>query len=472
MKKTKVICTLGPSTDSIDIIDALIKNGMDVARFNMSHNNLEVHKNRARMVKSSREKYGSYCGLMLDTKGPEMRVGKFSEPISLKTGDTYTLTSHDIIGDNNICSISLKNAEKIIPINTIIFINDGTVKLLVQNIKADKIFCKVLCGGTLSSNKGVNIPSLNNALPFLTEADINDLKFAVDEGFDFIAASFVRNAQDILNLKIQLNDYKPNDIKIIAKIENADAVNNIDEIIAISDGIMLARGDLGVEIPIENIPIIQKEIIKKSYSKGKMVITATQMLESMTNFSIPTRAETTDVANAIFDGTSAVMLSGETAAGKYPVEALSMMNKIINKTEESLLFKKQLLNKMPDFNSEITPSVAYSTCITAKSLSASAILTTSKSGYTAKVLSSFRPSVPIICGTSNIQLCYQLNANWGVTPLLIDESESIDEIFESIISASKSLGYIKQGDTIIVYSDYPINKAIKSTISSVFTIWF
>ncbi len=459
MRRTKIICTLGPSTDDENILKELILNGMDVARLNMSHQDQKCQKKRADSVKKLREELGLPIALLLDTKGPEIRTGKIkSDSVKLKKNQEFTLTSKDILGDETKVSISFKGLIKDISPGIKILLDDGLIELLAIQCTKDSIICKVLNSGILSSNKSVNVPGIKLSLPFISEKDFDDLKFAVKENFDFIAASFTRSAEDIILLRKKLNDIGGSYIKIIAKIENCDGIKNIDEIIRVSDGIMVARGDLGVEVPLEEIPVIQKKLIRKACDAGKHVITATQMLDSMIKNPRPTRAESTDVANAIYDGTSAIMLSGETAAGMYPVNALKIMSIIASRAESDIDYKKRFFKISPN-KPTITSAISHATCTTALDLGAVAILTVTKSGRTAGIVSKYRPICPIIAGTSDKTVMRQMNLLWGVIPLFMEEEvSSTNELFNHIVNVTYKNNYIKDGDLVVITAGVPLGE--------------
>lgn len=457
MKKTKIICTLGPSTDSREIIKQLMLNGMDVARLNMSHQNQKFQKIRADMVKEVRKELNLPVALLLDTKGPEIRIKSFSTPkVTLKKNDTFTLTSRDVIGDSSIVSVTFPGLINDISIGNIILIDDGLVGMKVKSITDTDIVCTVLNSGTLSAHKSINVPSIKLSMPFISDADYQDIKFAVDENFDFIAASFTRTADDIITLRSELQKLNGEHINIIAKIENLEGVKNIDEIIKVADGIMVARGDLGVEIPIEDVPVMQKKLIHKAYAAGKHVITATQMLESMVKNPRPTRAESNDVANAIYDGTSAIMLSGETAAGNYPVLALKTMAAIAKRTEQDIDYKKRFLKREITEKPNITSAVSHATCTTAHDLGAVAIIAMSKSGRTIRMISKYRPDCTIVGGASNETVLRQMNLSWGVIPLYMTEKPSTDELFNHTVETAYKHGIVKDGDIAVITVGIPL----------------
>ncbi len=456
MRKTKIVCTLGPATDNEQVLRSLMQSGMNVARINMSHGDHEIALERVNMVKRIRTELNLPIALLLDTKGPEIRTGDFEEPITLKNGETFTLCAKDMIGNEKQCSVSYKKLADVLSKGSRVLINDGLIELHVTQIKGEDVVCEIINGGVISSRKGINIPSISLPLPFLSEADKADIKFAVDNDFDFIAASFTRSAEDVLQLREELESLDNFDIKIIAKIENHEGVNNIDRIIDVSDGIMVARGDLGVEIPLEEIPILQKKLIKKVYNAGKQVITATQMLESMVNNPRPTRAESTDIANAIYDGTSAIMLSGETAAGKYPIEAVKTMALIAERTEADINYMQRFTKLEPAKNATVTSAISHATCMTAHDLGAVAIIAVSKTGQTARMLSRYRPQCPIVCCAMSEKVCRQMNMSWGVTPLLLDEKNSTDELFDAVVSAAQDKNLVQNGDVAVIVAGVPL----------------
>lgn len=457
MIKTKIVCTLGPATDSDKVLKALMTSGMNVARFNFSHGDHEQHARNMERVRKLREELGLPIATLLDTKGPEIRIGKFEKgEIFLQEGQTFTLTTEEIMGDETGVSISYKGLLKDITVGCKVLIDDGLIELKVMQITDKAIICQVENGGKISNLKGVNVPNVQLSMPFISEQDRKDIVFGIEQGFDFIAASFTRCAEDILQIRKLLSQYNCNTINIIAKIENMQGVENIDEIIRVSDGIMVARGDMGVEIPIQDVPVIQKKIIKKVYNAEKQVITATQMLESMMKNPRPTRAEATDVANAIYDGTSAIMLSGETAAGKYPVEVLKTMVSIAGRAEADISYKERFKSREEDVNTDVTNAISHATCTTAMDLGAAAIITVTKSGKTARMISKYRPDCPIIGCSTYDHVCRQLNLSWGVTPLVIQEESNTDELFEHAVSAAEKEGYVKSGELAVITAGVPL----------------
>ncbi len=457
MRKSKIICTLGPSTDDENVLRELMLNGMDVVRINMSHQTHEEHKARIDVVKKLRKELDIPVAILLDTKGPEIRTGVFEDKsVMLEAGQSFTLTTEECMGTKEKCSVTFKGLPDDVNTGTRILIDDGLIELKVINKTETEIRCTVVNGGVVSSRKGVNVPDVFLSLPFLSEQDKKDIIFGIEQDVDFIAASFTRTANDINELRAELEKHGGNDIRIIAKIENKDGVKNIDEIVRVSDGIMVARGDLGVEIPFEEIPIIQKQLIKKTRNLEKPVITATQMLDSMVKNPRPTRAETTDVANAIYDGTSVIMLSGETAAGAYPIEAVKTMASIAEITESNIdyigRFRKGEMFGRPD----VTSAISHATCTTAHDLGATAIVTVSKSGNTCRMLSKYRPNSPIISGTTSEKVCRQMNMSWGVIPIMIEEKDNTDELFDHVIDVAQKRGLLKNGDLVVITAGVPL----------------
>lgn len=461
MRKTKIIATMGPATDNDQILRDLMLSGMNVARFNFSHGTYADHQERYERVVRIREELGLPIATMMDTRGPEIRLGTFENPVEIFDGDTFTLTTDDIVGDNTKASISFKGLPLDLDIDNTIYINDGLIELKVQKITKTDIICTVIHGGTLSNNKGVNVPNVSLSMPYLSEKDMSDLEFGAKMGYDFIACSFVRTGADIDYLKKFIKSIGWTTPRIIAKIENMEGVNNINEIIHTADGIMVARGDMGIEIPFEQIPAIQKTLIRKGYMAGKQVVTATQMLESMISNPRPTRAEITDVANAIYDGTSAIMLSGETAAGKFPVEAVKTMSSIAKTTENDIDYKNQLHERESSYDTDlnITNAISHATVTTAHDINAKAIITVTKSGTTARRISKFRPSCPIIGGTTSEIVCRQMNLSWGVTPMIIEEQNNSDELFQHSVNMAKQEGYVHNDDIVVITAGIPLGQS-------------
>ncbi len=457
MRKTKIICTLGPSTDDEAVLRQLMLSGMDVARINMSHQNHEGHRARIAMVKKLREELGLPVAVLIDTKGPEIRLGAFKEPkVTLTAGETFVLTTRPVEGDDKTASISFDGLPADVRAGGRILIDDGLIELEVQKTTKTEIVCTVINGGVVSANKGINVPDVQLSMPFMSERDRADIAFACEEEADFIAASFTRRADDVLQIRQELERNNNHSIRIIAKIENAEGVANIDEILKVSDGIMVARGDLGVEIALEEIPNIQKTLIHKGYNAGLQVITATQMLDSMMKNPRPTRAETTDVANAIYDGTSAIMLSGETAAGAYPVEAVKTMARIAERTEQDINYRKRFSTRDVHDAPNVTNAISHATVTTAHDLGAAAIITVTKSGATARMISKFRPACPIICCTTNPITRRQMNLSWGVVPIMAEEKDNMDELFDHAVDCAVKAGYLSSGDLVVITAGAPL----------------
>ena len=459
-KKTKIVCTIGPASESIDTLKELIKSGLNVCRLNFSHGNYEEHGKRIDNIKAARNEMNLPIAILLDTKGPEIRTGKFSSPeVNLVEGQNFIITMEDVLGDETKCTVSYKELVNDVKPGNQILIDDGLVGLAVKEIKGQEILCIVQNAGTIKDNKGVNVPNVKINLPAITPKDKKDIEFGIEQGIDFIAASFVRKASDVLAIREILEENNATNIQIISKIENQEGVDNIDEILEVSDGLMVARGDLGVEIPTEDIPIVQKELIKKCNILGKPVITATQMLDSMIRNPRPTRAEVTDVANAIFDGTDAIMLSGETAAGKYPLESVKTMASIAIRAEQTLDYEELLKTKVKLRQLNITNAISHATCTTAIDLKASAIITATASGYTARMVSSYRPSAPIIAATNSEMVMRQMGLVWGVYPLLAEKGLSTDDVFEKSVQSALDMDYISSGDLVVITAGVPVGIA-------------
>ena len=457
IRKTKIVCTLGPSTDKGDVLRQLMLEGMNVARFNFSHGSHEEQKARLDKLVALRKELNLPVAALLDTKGPEIRLKELEGgKAELKEGQLFTLALGDFVGDASRVAITYEGLHEDVHVGDRILIDDGLIEMKVVRLDGTDIVCEVVNGGMISNKKGVNVPNVELAMPFISETDYNDIVFGIENGFDFIAASFTRTADDILQIRKILDEHDCKSINIIAKIENKQGVDNIDEIIRVSDGIMVARGDMGVEIPMEDVPVIQKILIEKVYKAGKQVITATQMLDSMMKHPRPTRAEATDVANAVYDGTSAIMLSGETAAGDYPVEALQTMVKIASRTEQDINYMSRLKKRGILTNPDITNAIAHATCTTAMDLNASAIITVSNSGRTARMVSKYRPACPIIGCSVNEDVCRKLNMSWGVTPLLVELKHNSDELFDHAVDKAEEMGLIKQGEIVVLTAGVPL----------------
>ena len=455
MRKTKIICTLGPSTDKGDVLRDLIANGMNVARFNFSHGSYEEHGGRLAKLKALREELGKPVAALLDTKGPEIRLKEFKNGVEmLEAGQTFTLTTREVEGTKEICSITYKDLPQDVHEGGIIMLDDGLIMLRIEKVTDTDITCTVLNNGKIKTKKGVNVPGVHLSMPYLSQKDREDIIFGIQKGFDFIAASFVRTAQDVYDIRNLLNEYDSN-IRIIAKIENREGVNNIDSILAAADAVMVARGDLGVEIDFTELPGIQKSIIDRSFSFGKPIVTATQMLDSMMVNPRPTRAEISDVANAIYDGTSAIMLSGETAAGAYPVEALKTMSAIAERTENESHYRDERF-KEAHGQISVSDATAHAACLTAKDVNAAAIVTVSESGNTARLLSKYRPTQPIIACVMDEQVQRQLSLSWGITSLLMGPARSTDELIEMSTALAQKNGYLHNGELAVVTAGVPV----------------
>ncbi|MDR1805867.1 MAG: pyruvate kinase [Clostridium sp.] len=457
MIKTKVICTLGPAADDKETMRALVLGGMDVARMNFSHGTHEEQLVRLKLLREVCAELEAHIPVLLDTKGPEIRLGVFPKgEVELKAGQSYTLTTEDVECDSHRAHVSFEGLPRDVKSGDSILLDDGLVELEVQRVSGRKIYCTAKNDGAIGTRKSVNVPGVSLSLPALTEQDKQDIRFAVENDYDFIAVSFVRKKEDIAEIRRELEEMGGQDIRLIAKIENREGVENLDEIIRASDGIMVARGDLGVEIPVEQIPVAQKDMILRCYRASKPVITATQMLDSMIRNPRPTRAEVTDVANAILDGTSAIMLSGETAMGKYPVESLQTMKRIAETTENSVDYWDKFLRNEVRTESGITHAISHATCTTAMDLNAAAIVAVTTSGSTARRISGFRPKCPIIAATTREKARRQLRLSWGVYPVLADVVGSTDELFSTAVDCAVNTGLVQNGDVIVVTAGVPL----------------
>ena len=461
MRKTKIICTLGPAVDDEEILSQLIQSGMNAARFNFSHGTHESHRAMLLKFKHVRDDLGAPVATILDTKGPEIRVKTFENgPVTLVSGEEFVLTTDDVPGDEHRVSVTYSNLHQELAPGNRVLVDDGLIGLVVKEIRGHDIICTVEDGGALSSNKSINIPDVHILLPSLTPKDKEDLRFAAENDFDFIAASFVRKAGDVEDIRACLHEHGGDNIRIIAKIENKEGVDNLEAIIAASDGIMVARGDLGVEIPAHQVPIIQKRMIKETIRQGKPVITATQMLDSMIRNPRPTRAEVSDVANAVFDGTSCVMLSGETASGKYPLEALRTMVNTVLAAEGSIDYWNRFREKGLNTGANgVTDAITHSCCLTAMDLNATAILVATKSGYSAKVIARFRPACSIVALCQSEWSRRQLAISWGVHPYLAGEVDSTDRLFSQAVDVARNEGAIQPGDTVVITAGVPIGRS-------------
>ena len=469
MRKTKIICTIGPASESPDKLEELMKAGMNVARFNFSHGDHEEKRKRFDNVIAIGKKLNLPVATLLDTKGPEIRLKEFANgKEELTKGQLFTLTTNDVLGDNNICSITYKGLVNDVEVGGKILIDDGLIEMTVLRITDTDIDCEVINGGKVSNKKGVNVPGANLSMPFISEVDRNDIIFGAQTGFDILACSFVRRASDIVEVRKLVED-NGGKMTIIAKIENKEGIDNLEEIMEVADGVMVARGDMGVEIPFEEVPVLQKRMIKLAEAKGKHVITATQMLESMINNPRPTRAETTDVANAIYDGTTAIMLSGETAAGKYPIEAVKTMAKIAERTEQDIDYKNRM-KRRDIVKQDITTAISHATCDTAMDLDAKAIITVTISGFTANMVSRYKPNCPIIACSTSAQVCRQMNLCWGVTPIGILQEDTADHLFMTAIETTKREGLIESGDTVVLTAGVPLGVSGKTNMIRVIEV--
>lgn len=472
-RKTKIVCTMGPASLKEDVIEDMLKSGMNIARFNFSHGTHEYHKEGIELFRRVRDSLKLPAAVLLDTKGPEIRIGLFenNEKVSLKSGQTFTLTSDDVLGNSERVSVTYKKLPQELSKGTRILIDDGKISMTVEEITDKDVICKVVTGGILSERKGINIPNVSLDMPYISESDEKDLKFGVEMDVDFIAASFVRRKEDLIALRRYIDYYGGHNIKIIAKIENSEGVENFDEILANCDGIMVARGDMGVEIAFEKLPGIQKKFIRKCYQAGKMVITATQMLETMIHNTTPTRAEITDVANAVFDGTSAVMLSGETAMGDHPAHVVKVMARIAEQAEKDALEMQIYEGVHYDFDySDTTNAICDAACTTAKDIKAKAIIAVTKSGTTARRVSKFRPAEPIVASTPDKKTFHQLALSWGVCPVLAINQDDTESLFRHAIDCAKQLDLVNDGDKVVITAGVPLKLSGTTNILKVQTV--
>lgn len=481
MRRTKIICTLGPATDEGDVLKNMVVAGMNVARFNFSHGSHEEHKARMDQVKAVRKELGKPVGIMLDTKGPEIRTKTYKDgKIEIVEGQKFTLTTRDIEGDNTIVSITYEGLPSDVKKGTLILIDDGLIAFEVEQVEGTEIICRALNGGQLSNRKSINVPGIKLNMPYISEKDRSDVIFGCSQGIDFIAASFCRSAQDMRDLKAILKEQGCEDVEIIAKIENMEGVNNIDEILDEVNGIMVARGDLGVEVPFEELPAIQKNLIKKCISRGRRVVTATQMLESMAKNPRPTRAEVSDVANAVYDGTSAIMLSGETSVGKYPVETVATMSSIAESAESNIHYDRRRITR-PEFmdmqlgGDTTTNAISHAVCTTAADLDAKCIVAFTESGSTARAVSCRRPGKIIVGATPNEKTYNRLTMSWGIIPCMVKRPESGSALYVQALRAAVENADVKADDTIIITAGMPVGhvnytntmRAIKVTEESI-----
>lgn len=459
MRRTKIICTLGPASSNRKTMEKMIEAGMNVARLNFSHGTHEGHQKYIDMVKTIRKERGCPLAIMLDTKGPEIRTGVMKDgPVKLIDGQDFTLTAREVEGDDKEVFMTLPELPSQVKAGNIILVDDGAIKLRVKSTTETDIICTVEAGGKLSDRKGINVPYVAVDMPYLSEQDKSDLLFGIENDVDFVAASFVRSKQDIIDLRKFINYNGGHDIRIIAKIENLQGIEAFDDILELSDGIMVARGDMGVEVEYERLPGLQKRFIHKCYQAGKMVITATQMLESMIKRQLPTRAEITDVANAVFDGTSAVMLSGETASGKFPVEAVRAMAKIAEQAENDAFDIATFRRIKYDMDAkDTTNAVCDAACTTAKDIDAAAIIALTKFGQTARRMSKFRPDVPIVAATPVEKTFHQLSLSWGVYPVIARYQNTTDQLFVHAVDCAKQIDLVADGDRVVVVAGIPLD---------------
>ena len=470
MRKTKIICTIGPASENVATLREMMLAGMNVARFNFSHGTHEEQKGKFEKVLQARDELGLSVATLLDTKGPEIRLRNFEGgKAELVPGQEFILTTEEILGTNQKAAISYKELKNDIEPGTTILIDDGLIEMTVKEIRGEEIVCQVVNGGFVSNHKGVNVPGAVLSMPYISEVDRADILFGIELGYDLLAASFVRCKEDILEVRKILREHKSS-MKIIAKIENMQGIQNLEEILAVSDGIMVARGDMGVEIPLEEVPILQKKMIKLANAQGKHVITATQMLESMIKNPRPTRAETTDIANAIYDGTTGIMLSGESAAGKYPVEAVRTMAKIAECAEKYIDYRSRMLRNTHGKEGDITTAIAYATCTAAMDLNAAAIITVTMSGFTAEAIARFKPKCPIIGCTVREEVYRQMNLLWGVMPLRLKQEDETEELFGSAVAEAQKAGYVKEGDIVVITAGVPLGIAGTTNMLHVVTV--
>lgn len=458
MRKTKIVCTLGPATKDKEIVRQMIRCGMNVARLNFSHNTHADHAQRIQMIRELRQELEVPIALLLDTKGPEIRLRDFEgSKVEIQKDQRFTLTTRDILGNAEEAAITYAGLPKEISVGDAVLIDDGKLKLIVEEIDGTEIRCRVIHGGTVSNHKSINIPHVRLSIPYLSEQDKADLLFGIEQDVDFIAASFTRSKDDIIALRKFLDYNGGHDIRIIAKIENLEGVENFDEILACSDGIMVARGDMGVEIEYERLPGLQKQFIRRCYQSGKMVITATQMLESMVSNPTPTRAEITDVANAVFDGTSAIMLSGETAAGQYPVKAVQVMARIAEQAEADALQLGSYEGFRYDMDTDVTNAMCDAACTTARDIKAKAIIALTKYGRTARRMSKFRPPMAIVAATPVEKTYHQLALSWGVYPVMARYQRTSDELLQHAIDCARQIDVVEAGDRVVIAAGVPLD---------------
>lgn len=458
MRKTKIVCTLGPASENEQVIEQLFKNGMNVARLNFSHGTHEAHKQTIDLFRKVRDRLELPAAVLLDTKGPEIRTGILENgEAELREGQIFRLITENKPGNNEFVSISYSGLNKLVSPGNTIKVDDGSIILTVEASDDSEITCRVKVGGVLRNRKGINVPGVHLDMPYLSKKDKDDILFAIENDVDYIAASFVRNKQDVIDLRNFINYHGGHKIKIISKIENSEGIQNFDEILAESNGIMVARGDMGVEVEYEKLPGLQKRFIKSCYGAGKIVITATQMLESMIHSYNPTRAEITDVANAVFDGTSAVMLSGETAMGDHPARVVEVMSNIVRQAEADAISMNMFADRRFVNEKDTANAICDAACTTAKDLNAQAIIAVTKSGHSARRLSKFRPSEPIVAPTPELKTFHQLALSWGVHPVLAMNQESEEKLFRHALDCAKQIDVVRKGDTVVILGGAPLN---------------
>lgn len=459
MRKTKIICTIGPASDSVERLKEMMLAGMNVARFNFSHGTHEEQRERFRRVVQAREELGLPVATLLDTKGPEIRLRDFEGGrVELKPGQEFVLTTEEILGTAERAAISYKNLKNDVHVGNVVLIDDGLIEMKVEEIYGEEIICRVVNGGFISNHKGINVPGATLSMPYISQVDREDILFGIETGYDFLAASFVRCKDDILQIR-QILEEQGSEMKVIAKIENMQGIQNLEEILEVSDGIMVARGDMGVEIPLEEVPVLQKKLIKLANAQGKHVITATQMLESMIKNPRPTRAEATDIANAIYDGTTAIMLSGESAAGQYPVEAVKTMARIAATAEQDIDYRERMRQARKIDKTDITTAIAFASCSAAMDLNAAAIITVTMSGFTAQAIARFKPGCRVVACSINERVSRQLNLLWGVNSLILKRESTTDELFSDAVAEAKKAGYVKSGDVAVLTAGVPLGVA-------------
>ncbi|WP_027363957.1 pyruvate kinase [Desulfotruncus alcoholivorax] len=466
MRKTKIVCTIGPASQKLEVIKEMIKAGMNVARLNFSHGSHEEHRQQIATIRQAAEELGQNIAILLDTKGPEIRLGEFSKsPVMLETGQQFSLTTEQVLGNQKRVMVTYRDLPRNVKKGDRILVDDGLIELIVEAVESTEVLCRVVNGGKLSDHKGVNLPGIQVNLPAVTEKDIDDIKFGITQQVDFIAASFVRKASDVLAIR-RILEAEGAKIDIIAKIESRESINNLNEIIKVADGIMVARGDLGVEIPAEEVPIIQKQIIARCNLVGKPVIIATQMLDSMINNPRPTRAEASDVANAIFDGTDAVMLSGESASGKHPIEAVKTMDRIARRAEKVSVKDSNQYNRC----TSVTDAIGQAVCVVAGQLDAAAIVTITASGYTARMISRYRPKSSIVAVTSDLGVMRRLVLVWGVIPLPSAKLTVTDQMINEAVNIAMDHEVIKGGDLVVITAGVPVGLEGSTNLMKIQTV--